>query len=54
MRDNGHGFGEPLEPQLGKGIRIMRHRASLLGGDLRLQPLEGGGAAVECVTGFAR
>ena len=50
IRDDGRGPPEPGKATLGMGIRIMRHRASLLGGDLQVRHLETGGTVVECVV----
>lgn len=49
VRDNGAGFPETSGPPLGMGLRIMRHRASLLGGELHVRALDEGGVVVECV-----
>jgi signal transduction histidine kinase len=51
IRDNGCGLRtEELEKgsqTRGMGLQIMRHRASLIGGDLRIES-PGVGALVEC------
>lgn len=52
IRDNGCGL-DPKELQYspqgkGMGIQIMRHRASLIGGDLKIESTPGEGTLVEC------
>jgi PAS domain S-box-containing protein len=47
--DNGHGFGQtpPGRPE-GLGLKIMRYRAQMLGGDLHIDSAANGGASVRC------
>jgi len=47
--DNGRGF-EPVTPDAdgGLGLKIMRYRAQMLGGDLILESGTNGGACVRC------
>ena len=61
VRDDGSGWpddvvgaragahGTPPSPSCGAGLRIMHHRASVLGGVLKLRATPGGGACVVCV-----
>jgi signal transduction histidine kinase len=49
IRDDGRGFPEKPEPSSGVGLRIMRHRAGMLGGDLDVRAGDDGGVVVECV-----
>ncbi len=47
ISDNGVSLGDEL-PQPGLGINIMKYRAELLGGDLRLKRGADGGLVVQC------
>jgi signal transduction histidine kinase len=40
------GVGMPAQPALGVGLRSMRERATEVGGELRVEPAEGGGTRV--------
>jgi two-component system sensor histidine kinase UhpB len=47
--DNGRGFsGMPTDRAGGLGLKIMRYRAQMLGGDLVIDSAERGGASVRC------
>ena len=47
--DNGRGFVQQREDSaLGLGLKMMRYRAQMLGGDLVLEPSAEGGASVRC------
>jgi PAS domain S-box-containing protein len=47
--DNGRGFEQPTPEALGGlGLKIMRYRAQMLGGDLILETGPNGGASVRC------
>lgn len=46
VRDDGVGIPDPLPPGTGSGLRIMRHRAGLIGGMLRIERLPGGGTSL--------
>lgn len=47
--DNGRGFEKPAPDSTGGlGLKIMRYRAQMLGGDLVLESGAGGGASVRC------
>lgn len=50
VEDNGHGFSEdkPASREGGNGLRIMRHRAEVFGGELTVEPRENGGIRVLC------
>jgi signal transduction histidine kinase len=49
INDNGRGFGLPApDSATGLGLKIMRYRAQMLGGDLVLESGTGGGASVRC------
>jgi PAS domain S-box-containing protein len=47
--DNGHGFSRrPSDRPEGLGLKIMRYRAQMLGGDLVIESAGNGGASVRC------
>jgi two-component system, LuxR family, sensor kinase FixL len=46
--DNGRGFRPPPERPEGLGLKIMRYRAQMLGGDLAIAGDGSGGASVRC------
>jgi len=49
IEDNGRGFMQyPPDGANGLGLKIMRYRAQMLGGDLVLEPAPNGGALVRC------
>lgn len=48
IRDNGRGVPQPLPKAPGMGIRIMQHRARLLGSTVDIHTAEGGGTEVIC------
>ena len=47
IRDNGHGMTEPDQAH-GMGLRIMRHRAGLIGAELHIDTQPGDGTTVTC------
>jgi len=50
IEDNGRGFEQrPREESNGLGLKIMRYRAQMLGGDLALETSASGGTTVRCV-----
>jgi PAS domain S-box-containing protein len=49
VRDDGRGIPANLDEGSGMGIRIMRHRAGLIGGMLQLESPPNGGARVACL-----
>jgi two-component system, LuxR family, sensor kinase FixL len=49
--DNGVGIAESSRRQDGGGIRIMQHRAALIGAGLRIETGEGRGTTVQCRLG---
>jgi PAS domain S-box-containing protein len=48
IKDDGLGLPDGLEQSDGLGLRIMRHRAGVIGGVLQIGPLQGGGTVVTC------
>jgi len=48
VRDDGIGRGAARPSQGGLGMGIMEHRASVIGGELRVEDAEGGGTIVTC------
>jgi signal transduction histidine kinase len=47
--DNGRGFThQPPDGAAGLGLKMMRYRAQMLGGDLVLETSANGGASVRC------
>lgn len=50
VMDNGVGFRPVATRPPGMGLRIMRHRASLLNGSLDIVPSESGGTIVRCTA----
>jgi PAS domain S-box-containing protein len=48
IADDGIGMPEHRSPMYGVGIRLMRHRASLIGGILNIAPAGGTGTLVTC------
>jgi PAS domain S-box-containing protein len=47
--DNGLGFPQPVPDAAGGlGLKIMRYRAQMLGGDLVIESAQGGGASIRC------
>jgi len=58
VEDNGRGFPQPVPERCGGpapqssgglGLKIMRYRARMLGGDLMIEPGANGGASIHCV-----
>jgi len=53
LRIEDNGIGMPHSPSReGLGLRIMAHRAEMIGGKLRVEPRDGGGAVVCCAMPF--
>jgi signal transduction histidine kinase len=48
VRDDGIGIAEPSRRGHGMGLRIMAHRATVLGGTLAVRAVRSGGSVVEC------
>jgi PAS domain S-box-containing protein len=48
IKDDGIGLPDALEQGDGLGLRIMQHRAGLIGGVLQIGPSQGGGTVVTC------
>lgn len=49
VADDGRGFTDPADLDSGEGLRIMRHRAELIGARLEIRSTGGSGCTVECV-----
>ena len=54
VRDNGAGFDREAARSQGMGLRIMEHRAGLIGATLSIDGNAGGGTVVRCVLPDAR
>jgi signal transduction histidine kinase len=54
VSDNGRGFRKPSPEGDGLGLKIMRYRAQVLGGELCLEAGPEGGASVSCTCPLAR
>jgi len=50
VMDDGTGLKEEAGPNAGQGLRIMRHRARMMGGDLSIMPGPAGGLLVKCLV----
>jgi signal transduction histidine kinase len=48
IKDNGNGLPEPLPKNRGMGLRIMAHRAAMIGGVFNARRQESGGTLVTC------
>jgi len=48
IRDNGVGLPKDLENSAGIGMRIMKHRAKMIGGTLQVKPCLDGGTVITC------
>ena len=48
VEDDGVGFTEPDRPTQGLGLRIMRHRTSLIGGDMHIEAVSPHGTRIIC------
>ncbi len=48
VRDDGVGIPDDLEQTTGMGLRIMHHRAGVIGATLNIGPADGGGTIVTC------
>ncbi|MDH3719474.1 MAG: ATP-binding protein, partial [Planctomycetota bacterium] len=48
VRDDGRGVHHDLQNSEGMGLRIMRHRCSLIGGNLTIQSPAEGGTLLTC------
>lgn len=48
VRDDGRGIPEGLKHATGMGLRIMNHRAGVIGANLKIGPADGGGTLVIC------
>jgi signal transduction histidine kinase len=48
ISDNGKGLPKTLQPDQGIGLQIMRHRASVIGGDLAIKSRTSKGVTVTC------
>jgi signal transduction histidine kinase len=54
VSDNGVGLSETPPNRQGMGLRIMAHRASLIGAAFRVEPLPSGGTRVTCAVPASR
>lgn len=50
VADDGVGIGDSASSAEGAGLRIMRYRATTIGGELRIEPGPDGGTVVTCVV----
>jgi signal transduction histidine kinase len=50
VHDNGIGIPPNVDPNAGSGLRIMRHRAGLIGGHLTIQGSRDEGTLVSCLV----
>jgi PAS domain S-box-containing protein len=48
VQDNGRGFDERNASNNGLGLKLMRYRAQMLGGDVTIAASKGGGVVVRC------
>jgi two-component system sensor kinase FixL len=48
VEDDGVGVPEPVQKSDGLGIRIMAHRAAMIGGSFAIEPAPTGGTIVTC------
>jgi signal transduction histidine kinase len=48
VQDNGRGFDERNASNNGLGLKLMRYRAQMLGGDVTISNNKGGGVVVRC------
>jgi signal transduction histidine kinase len=48
IEDDGTGFEESSSNETGMGLRIMRHRAKMLGDVLHIQEAQSGGIMLKC------
>jgi signal transduction histidine kinase len=48
VQDNGRGFDERNASNNGMGMKLMRYRAQMLGGDVNIANNKGGGVIVRC------
>jgi signal transduction histidine kinase len=53
VTDNGLGLAAGQKQNIGMGLRIMRYRAGLIGGELTIKDNSAGGATVTCTVGLA-
>jgi two-component system CheB/CheR fusion protein len=53
IEDDGVGLSETTIPREGMGLRIMGHRARVIGGTFGVAPREGGGTVVTCTLPLA-
>jgi signal transduction histidine kinase len=49
VADNGSGFKRRADDGEGLGLRLMRHRARAIGGEVAIAPREEGGTLVTCI-----
>jgi len=49
ITDNGRGIDRTEPSREGMGLQVLHYRADIIGGDLAVEPQEGGGTRVSCV-----
>lgn len=54
IKDDGQGFDMSKNKSPGSGLRIMRHRAELIGADFRMESKPGHGTTILCEYGIAK
>jgi signal transduction histidine kinase len=54
VSNNGLGLPEGWESSLGSGFRLMRHRAQIIGADLRIESPSEGGVRITCTLPYRR
>jgi two-component system, LuxR family, sensor kinase FixL len=48
IQDNGHGLPKTGPKDSGMGLRVIQHRARMIGGTASIRPRNGGGVVVSC------
>jgi signal transduction histidine kinase len=54
VRDDGQGIAGDMEQTAGMGLRIMQHRAAVIGAELSIHAAPTGGTLVTCVVPYTR
>src|SRR5262249_4705548 len=50
VKDDGRGLPADLDPNEGSGLRIMRYRAAMIGGEFDVRNAQDGGVTVTCTV----